>query len=91
MRDQLLIHCSTIGRHFAGTKSLENVHVGVTGVTCSSSFFFLSNSTCLQSSTRVMLQQIYKAQLKKVVGPQQNKSPRFGQCLPVREESKDFG
>ena len=54
MRDQLLIHCSTIGRHFAGTKSLENVHVGVTGVTCSSSFFFLSNSTCLQSSTRVM-------------------------------------
>ena len=34
--------------------SLEYVHVGVTGVTCSSSFFFLSNSTCFQSSTRVM-------------------------------------
>ena len=53
-RPVVVPHCSTIGRHFAGTKSLEYVHVGVTGVTCSSSFFFLSNSTCLQSSTRVM-------------------------------------
>ena len=54
VRPVVVPHCSTIGRHFAGTKSLEYVHVGVTGVTCSSSFFFLSNSTCLQSSTRVM-------------------------------------
>lgn len=39
VRPVVVPHCSTIGRHFAGTKSLEYVHVGVTGVTCSSSFF----------------------------------------------------